>query len=109
MMGDFIYKKGRKRKYVGDLKEFSDLSDTTQKIFKKIKSEITREMNGDVNVYVFGSYAWGYSDEKSDYDVRVDQPLPSNKHIGKIVSERVKEQVHIQYLPKKFKDSPLIP
>jgi predicted nucleotidyltransferase len=60
-------------------------------------------------VYVFGSYAWGYADDKSDYDVRVDQPLPSNKHIGNIISERLKKQVHIQYLPKLFKESPLIP
>jgi len=108
-MVDFIHRKGRQRKYVGLLRSFDDLHEDKQNIFKKIKNEIKRELGGDVNVYVFGSYAWGYADEKSDFDVRVDKPLPTNKHIGRMISEKINKEVHIQYLTKNIKETPLIP
>ncbi len=108
-MVKYIHRKGRRREYKGDLKKFNDLNEDVQKIFKKIKNEIKRELGGDVNVYVFGSYAWGYADEQSDYDVRVDKPLPTNKHIGRMISEKMDKKIHIQYLTKNIKETPLIP
>lgn len=108
-MVEVIHRKGRKRKYIGLLKDFNDLDVDIQKIFKNIKREIIREMDNEVKVYVFGSYAWGFADDESDFDVRVDKPLPTNKHISNIISDRLNKKIHIQFLTKNIKETPLIP
>jgi predicted nucleotidyltransferase len=53
----------------GKLKEFTDLPEEKQEIFKKIKKNINKYLNTEV--FVFGSYNHGYWDNESDYDVIV--------------------------------------
>ena len=108
-MIETIHKKGRDRKYIGVLENFFDLSDESQKIFFRIKNEIKSQMGDGVNVYVFGSYAWGYSDDKSDFDVRVDKPLPRDVNLSKVISDKLGKQVHIQNMLKNIRrETPLI-
>jgi len=98
-MVDFIFKKGRKRPYIGQLSRYDDLGILIKETFKEIKSEINKELGDDVVVYVFGSHLWGYADENSDYDVRIEE-LKDNrsydlKTLGRNITETIEKDVHI--------------
>jgi hypothetical protein len=73
-----ITRKGRRREYRGILENFNDLPTYAQDIFKKVR-EIIIERYGINEVYVFGSFYWGFWDDKSDYDVLVQDHINSNE------------------------------
>ena len=74
----YITRKGRRREYKGTLENFYDLPKYAQDIFIKIK-KIIIEKYGINEVYVFGSFYWGFWDSKSDYDVLVQDHINSNE------------------------------
>lgn len=65
-------RKGRIRLLRGKLESFDGLSIDQQNNFKTIKKVICDLLGSETNVYVFGSFFWGFWDEKSDYDVLLD-------------------------------------
>jgi predicted nucleotidyltransferase len=62
-----MIRKDRERTLRGILKNFNDLPTLHQENFFTIKLVVQNYFNE--NVYVYGSFYWGYWDEKSDYDV----------------------------------------
>ena len=62
-----MIRKDRERILRGILKNFNDLPTFHQDNFCTIKQVVQNYFNE--NVYVYGSFYWGYWDEKSDYDV----------------------------------------
>jgi len=64
---------GRERTRRGHLKSFSDLPVDVQEKFKTLSKEILEADPNIDNVYVFGSYYWGFWDELSDYDAAIEQ------------------------------------
>lgn len=73
-----IERKGRLRTIKGKLSSFDDLPQEKQLIFKNIKNAINEAFEKDINVYVFGSYYWGFWDELSDFDVTLEYGLKDN-------------------------------
>jgi predicted nucleotidyltransferase len=66
-----IIRKNRIRQNRGKLKVFNDLPENVKLDFKLIKEEINKKIEG-LNLYVFGSYYWGFWDDESDYDINID-------------------------------------
>jgi predicted nucleotidyltransferase len=62
-----MIRKNRERELRGILENFYDLPTFHQDNFCIIKRVVQNYFNE--NVYVYGSFYWGYWDEKSDYDV----------------------------------------
>lgn len=62
-----MIRKDRERTLRGVLKSFHNLPTVHQDNFCTIKQVVQNYFNE--NVYVYGSFYWGYWDEKSDYDV----------------------------------------
>ena len=98
-MTKFIHKRGRKRPFIGRLKSYNDLDVNVQETFRAIKKEINIRLGRDIDVYVFGSYFWGYADANSDYDVRIegieDEKLKNLREIGKRITKALDKDVHI--------------
>jgi hypothetical protein len=69
-----IIRKNRTRQNRGELKNFHDLPKEHQGIFLEIKNLFCDFLGEKTNLYVFGSFFWGFWDEKSDYDVLFDYP-----------------------------------
>jgi len=75
-----IKRKGRFRPDRGWLKNFDDLPIVHQNNFKLIKSTLIEQLSEKINVYIFGSFHWGFWDDQSDYDVKVfDVECDTNK------------------------------
>lgn len=75
-----MIRKDRERKLRGILKSFYDLPKIHQDNFSLIKKVVRNYF--DENVYIYGSFYWGYWDEKSDYDVFIrhrDTKDPKNE------------------------------
>jgi predicted nucleotidyltransferase len=115
MKESYVFKKGRKRLYTGKLDNFNSLDKETQDTFKLIKKEIKTRIGKDVNVYVFGSYFWGYADEGSDFDVRIDNvDLTKVVNLNKIsnrITKKTEKLTHVVYVDKErvFDEGILIP
>ena len=62
-----MIRKNRERILRGILNSFHDLPKIHQDNFCVIKQVVQNYFSE--NVYVYGSFYWGYWDEKSDYDV----------------------------------------
>lgn len=62
----------RERIRRGQLKTFTELPFCAQEKFKLVAKEV-KELDPTVeDVFVYGSYYWGFWDDKSDYDVRIN-------------------------------------
>lgn len=90
-----MIRKNRERKLRGILNSFYDLPKIHQDNFCTIKQSVQNYFNE--NVYVYGSFYWGYWDEKSDYDVFIkhrDTKNPKNeifdvfKHIKDVLKNK---------------------
>jgi len=71
-MMEIINRKGRIREKREVLVDFNDLPIEHANNFIKIKEVIQEALGEKIDVYVFGSFYWGFWDSESDYDVRVD-------------------------------------
>jgi predicted nucleotidyltransferase len=67
-----LERKGRIRVNRGKLKSFDLLPQNVQENFKVIKNILCELIGSETNVYVFGSFYWGFWDEESDYDILLD-------------------------------------
>ena len=68
-MGREVIHKGRLRNFIGRLASFDDLPIKNQVELKEIKSFLCKELNKDIEVYLFGSFYHGFADDFSDYDL----------------------------------------
>jgi predicted nucleotidyltransferase len=65
--------KGRNRQVRGKLTDINELSENVKNNFILIKLFLNEYLSKEVDVYIFGSYYWGYYNEKSDYDVIINE------------------------------------
>lgn len=79
-----IERKNRVRFLRGKISNFKDLTEKHQNDFITIKKVINKFLGDSTNVYVFGSFYWGFWDEFSDYDVLLDY-----KYNGFKIDERL--------------------
>jgi len=84
-----IYK-GRERDRRGQIKSFDDLPIDIQQKFIDIKNYINNYLNRQIDVYVYGSYYWGYWDNLSNFDVIVREDINTTE-----VSELILKDVGI--------------
>ena len=102
--------KGRVRKNRGLLKSFDELSKEKKVIFEKIKNITHKIFGREINVYVFGSYYWGYWDELSDFDVALDFEFRDRiSEIKEIILTLKKLGIESDIQVKRFNKSILIP
>jgi len=110
-----INRKERVRINRGVLKYFSELPMDKQIIFKNIKKTINLYLNKETNVYVFGSFYWGFWDETSDFDVTIEYEFNNYKmdkranKISEITSFFSEKGIKIDIIIKRGKMGILIP
>lgn len=97
-----IIRHGRERVSRGILQSFNDLPLDKQGIFKIIKKEIN-DFNINHEIFVFGSYYWGFWDEESDYDVLVNHHEDSYNTIMHNLKVKYGLSVHIMTMKNKNK------
>jgi predicted nucleotidyltransferase len=111
-----ITRKGRVREKRPVLNDFKNLPNEHAINFIKIKEAIHEALGQKIDVYVYGSFFWGFWDDKSDYDVRVDflfnnyKPDPRGPYFEnakKICKERY--GFHFDILPIRDNKGVLIP
>lgn len=77
----------RERIRRGKLQAFTELPFCAQEKFRLIAKEV-KELDPSVeNVFVYGSYYWGFWDKESDYDVRINTrkyPIPTGEFKNRI-------------------------
>jgi predicted nucleotidyltransferase len=71
-MMETLLRKNRIRPLRGKLSSFDILPKEHQDNFLIIKKVICDILGENTNVYVFGSFYWGFWDGESDYDVLLD-------------------------------------
>jgi len=81
-----IYK-NRERDRRGQVKLFNDLPIDVQQKFIGIKNYINGYLNRTIEVYIYGSFYWGYWDEFSNYDVIVREDINTSEVSQLILSE----------------------
>jgi predicted nucleotidyltransferase len=98
-MGDIgtIFRKGRTRPNRGKLKSFNDLPLDAQTAFTKIKNELNSLLGDDRNIYVHGSFYWGFWDDESDYDVTVDWVDFDIREIQNKLIEKFDTEINVGY------------
>jgi predicted nucleotidyltransferase len=79
--------KDRERDRRGQVKSFNDLPIDAQQKFVEIKNYINNYLNRQINVYLYGSYYWGYWDEFSNFDVIVREDINTSEVSQLIMSE----------------------
>lgn len=105
-----IERKGRIRTIKGRLSSFDSLPQEKQLIFKSIKKVIDDVFKKNINVYVFGSFYWGFWDEFSDFDVTLDFELKDNTtEISKIIEILTKLNIETDIQFKRGNMGILIP
>ena len=97
-----IQRKGRYRENRGKLTSFDGLPEYAQENFNIIKNELK------VDTYVYGSFYWGFWDDKSDYDVFTDIPLDNRPELEQMFKDKYKLDVNIMP-PTNITDKILIP
>lgn len=106
-----IVRKDRIRENKGKLHNFYDLPLIHQKNFTIIKNRLQKEFGEAINVYVFGSFYWGFWDEDSDYDVKLDyifngykpdNRLPKIKEISLELKEFIGKKVDVLIMQGEF-------
>jgi len=84
-----IIRKNRERENRGVLKDFFDLPISIQNDFFVIKKTFQEEFGDSLNLCVFGSFYWGFWDDLSDYDLKIDYVFNNFKPDSRI--EKIKE------------------
>lgn len=88
--------KNREREYRGITKEFSELPISAQNDFIAAKEYVKSIDKRVEDVYVYGSYHWGFYDSESDYDIVLDGSLKTDFPCDKyVLNDRIKKDINI--------------
>jgi predicted nucleotidyltransferase len=79
--------KGRIRTIRSKITDINQLPENVKNNFVSIKLFLNEYLRKEVDSYIFGSYYWGYYDDKSDYDVIINEDFDK-----KDLSEKLKNK-----------------
>jgi len=90
-----IHRHGRYRENRGVLSAFNNLSNEKQNIFLLLKKEIYDYFSDKMDLYVCGSYYWGFWDEESDYDIGIIRYNFDSKKITDDFKNKLNIKMHL--------------